>query len=60
MVNDIAHNYISIRVFAAPFALANFAFMGWLIAVEKSFTVMLIQSSVTLMNIILDLFFVIY
>ena len=60
LVNDLAHTYISIRVFAAPFALANFAFMGWLLAVEKSFTVTLIQSSVTLMNIILDLFFVIH
>ena len=59
-VNDLANQYIRIRIFSAPFALANFAFMGWLLALEKSFIVMVVQASVTLINIILDLLFVIY
>ena len=57
-VNEAAMNYISIRVFAAPFALANFAFMGWLLAMERNSLVVTIQIIVTASNIILDLLFV--
>jgi len=57
-VNEAAMNYISIRVFAAPFALANFAFMGWLLAMERNSLVIIIQLIVTASNIILDLLFV--
>ena len=57
-VNEAAMNYISIRVFAAPFALANFAFMGWLLAMERNSLVVIIQIIVTASNIILDLLFV--
>ena len=57
-VNEAAMNYISIRVFAAPFALANFAFMGWLLAMERNSLVVIIQLIVTASNIILDLLFV--
>ena len=57
-VNEAAMNYISIRVFAAPFALAHFAFMGWLLAMERNSLVVTIQIIVTASNIILDLLFV--
>ena len=60
VVNDLAMQYISIRVISAPFALANFALIGWLLALEKSSNVLVIQISVTLSNITLDLIFVLY
>ena len=60
IVNELAFHYIRIRVFSAPFALANFALIGWLLALEKSSNVLVIQISVTLTNIVLDLIFVLY
>ncbi len=60
IVNELALNYISVRVFSAPFALANFALIGWLLALEKSSNVLVIQISVTLANVTLDLIFVLY
>lgn len=59
-VNELAMLYIGIRIVAAPFALANFALMGWLLAMERNFSVILIQASVTVVNIALDIFFVLY
>ena len=43
IVNELAYHYIRIRVFSAPFALATFALIGWLLALEKSSNVLVIQ-----------------
>ena len=59
-VETQAKVYLSIRVWSAPLSIANFAVLGWLIALEKTFHVLLLQVLVNVLNVVLDLVFVLY
>jgi multidrug resistance protein, MATE family len=53
-----AATYFYIRVFSAPFALANFCLMGWFVGQGKAKTAFLIQLWLNLSNMALDALFV--
>lgn len=57
-VETLAFNYAEIRVLSAPFAVATIPIIGWLIALEKTVSVFLIQLFINLLNIVLNLYFV--
>ncbi|WP_375689452.1 MATE family efflux transporter [Pseudooceanicola sp. LIPI14-2-Ac024] len=57
-VEAMAHDYLSIRVMSAPFAIAVFGITGWLIAQERTAAVLVIQVAMNGVNILLDLWFV--
>lgn len=53
-----ACEYLYIRIWASPFALANFALLGWLLGIHRSLTVLGIQAIFAALNIGLSLWFV--
>jgi multidrug resistance protein, MATE family len=53
-----AREYLYIRIWASPFALANFALLGWLLGIHRSLTVLGIQTLFAALNIGLSLWFV--
>ena len=57
-VETLARDYMQIRVFSAPAMIALFAMTGWLIALERTGAVLAIQVLMNLLNIVLDLVFV--
>lgn len=57
-VEAMAWQYLSIRIWAAPFAIALFGITGWLIAQERTRAVLVIQLWMNGLNVGLDLFFV--
>jgi len=57
-VEEIAQNYLSIRVLTAPAAITLFGLNGWLIAQERTREVLILQISINGVNILLDLIFV--
>lgn len=58
-VEDLARNYVSIRIWGAPATIALYAMTGWLIALEKARSVLMLQLWINVINIALDLLFVI-
>ena len=57
-VEDLSRTYLSIRVWGAPAAIAIFAINGWLIAMERTRAVLILQVWMNGLNIVLDLWFV--
>ncbi|MDJ0827247.1 MAG: MATE family efflux transporter [Rhodobacter sp.] len=57
-VEALARDYMAIRVWSAPAAIAVFGITGWLIALERARAVMLLQLWTNGVNIVLDLWFV--
>ena len=57
-VESLARDYMSIRVFSAPAAIAIYGITGWLIAHERTGGVLLVQLLMNGLNILLDLVFV--
>jgi MATE family multidrug resistance protein len=57
-VEDLARGYMAIRVYSAPAAIAIFGITGWLIAMERTRTVLLLQLWMNGLNVVLDLWFV--
>lgn len=57
-VETLAREYTSIRIWSAPAAISLFAITGWLIALEKTRSVLILQFVTNGINIILDLIFV--
>ena len=57
-VEDLARTYLGIRIWGAPAAMALFAVNGWLIAMERTRAVLVLQLWMNGLNIILDLWFV--
>ena len=57
-VESLAQDYLKIRVYSAPAAIAIFGITGWLIAQEKTRAVLLLMLLVNTINIILDFVFV--
>ena len=57
-VEALARDYMQIRVFSAPAIIALFGVTGWLIALERTRAVLVIQLVMNGLNIVLDLWFV--
>ncbi len=57
-VERLARDYMSIRVWSAPAAIAIYGLSGWLIAQERTRAVLMIQLFMNVTNIILDFWFV--
>ncbi len=57
-VETLARDYMSIRVWSAPAAIALFGITGWLIAAERTRAVLVLQIWMNGINILLDLVFV--
>lgn len=57
-VEGLARQYMAIRVWSAPAAIALYGVTGWLIAQERTRAVMAIQLLMNGVNIVLDLLFV--
>ncbi len=57
-VEGLARDYLAIRVWSAPAAIALYGVNGWLIALERTRAVLLLQIWMNGLNILLDLWFV--
>ncbi|MBA4351841.1 MAG: MATE family efflux transporter, partial [Rhodobacter sp.] len=57
-VESLAQHYLAIRIWGAPATIAAYAVTGWLIAVERTRAVLLLQLWINGVNVILDLWFV--
>jgi MATE family multidrug resistance protein len=57
-VETLARQYLSIRIWGAPATIALYAVTGWLIAVERTRGVLVLQLWMNGLNIALDLWFV--
>lgn len=58
-VEDLARSYVSIRIWGAPATIAVYAISGWLIALERARSVLMLQLWINVINIALDVLFVI-
>ena len=56
-VEAVAKEYFNIRIWGAPATLATFAFMGLLIGLGKSRTLLVVQLFLNGLNILLDIWF---
>lgn len=57
-VETLARQYLAVRIWGAPTTIALYAVTGWLIAVERTRGVFLLQIWMNGLNILLDLWFV--
>lgn len=57
-VEALARDYMAIRIWSAPAAVASYAIMGWLIGRERTRAVLVVQLAMNGVNIGLDLLFV--
>ncbi len=54
-VEDLARTYLRIRIWGAPAAIAGFALTGWMIAMERTRAVLLLQVFINLVNLALGI-----
>jgi MATE family multidrug resistance protein len=57
-VSEATRTYMQVRVWAAPFILANFVLLGWLLGLGKARTVLLLATVHGVSNIIFSIWFV--
>ncbi|MCF8511929.1 MAG: MATE family efflux transporter [Rhodobacteraceae bacterium] len=57
-VERLAQTYLAIRIWGAPATIALYALTGWLVGVERTRSVLLLQLWQNGLNILLDLWFV--
>lgn len=57
-VEALAREYMQIRIWSAPAAIAIYGFNGWLIAQERTRAVLVLQLWMNGLNVVLDLWFV--
>ncbi len=57
-VEGLARQYLGIRIWGGPAAIALYAITGWLIALERTRAVLVLQVWINGLNIVLDLWFV--
>ncbi|WP_438273279.1 MATE family efflux transporter [Tropicimonas marinistellae] len=57
-VEELARRYVGIRIWSAPAAIAVYGLTGWLIALERTRSVLVLQLVMNSINILLDLLFV--
>lgn len=59
-VEALSHTYFVHRIWGAPAVLCNFAILGWLLGVQNTRAVLWLQLLMNGLNIVLDLYFVLY
>ncbi|KEO60380.1 MATE family efflux transporter [Thioclava indica] len=57
-VESLARDYLHIRIWGAPLTISLYAFTGWLIALERTRSVLVLQVVMNGLNVGLDLWFV--
>jgi len=57
-VEEMARTYLSIRIWGAPATIGLYALTGWLIALERTRLVFVLQLVMNGLNVVLDLWFV--
>lgn len=57
-VEGLAHQYLAIRIWGAPATIALYALTGWLVGLERTRGVLVLQMWQNGLNILLDLWFV--
>ncbi|MDX5445471.1 MAG: MATE family efflux transporter [Zoogloeaceae bacterium] len=57
-VEGLARSYFDIRIWAAPATLANYALLGWFIGRGRAGTALVLQLTLNLSNVALDVLFV--
>lgn len=57
-VKSLAETYYDIRIYGAPFTLLNYVILGWLIGMAKVKVSLFLQVYMNVLNIILDVVFV--
>ncbi|MCB1336861.1 MAG: MATE family efflux transporter [Maritimibacter sp.] len=57
-VEGLARDYMAVRVWSAPAMIALYGIMGWLIALERTRGLFVVQFAMNAANIVLDLWFV--
>ncbi len=57
-VDPLARNYFSVRIWAAPAALANYALLGWFFGMQNARYALVLNLVMNGVNIILDFWFV--
>jgi len=57
-VDSLAKAYMQIRIWSAPFVVATYSIMGWLVGYERTGTVLVLQLVMNGLNIILNFIFV--
>ena len=57
-VEALARDYLQIRIWGAPLTISLYAFTGWLIALERTRSVLVLQVAMNALNVSLDLWFV--
>ena len=57
-VEALARDYLAIRIWGAPATISLYAFTGWLIALERTRAVLVLQLWMNGLNVALDLWFV--
>ncbi len=57
-VEGLARSYYAIRIWSAPFALANYVVLGWLLGQQRAGLILVLQLALNGTNIALDLLFV--
>ena len=58
-VETLARRYLDIRIWGAPFTIGMYALTGWMIAVERTRALLAVQMVINVLNIALDLLFVV-
>ncbi|MQQ09978.1 MATE family efflux transporter [Epibacterium sp. SM1979] len=56
--SEMARSYLGIRVWSAPAMIAIYGLSGWLIAQERTFSFFAVQVVMNLLNMVLDIWFV--
>ena len=57
-VEQLARDYLGLRIWGAPATISLYAFTGWLIALERTRAVLVLQLWMNGLNVALDLWFV--
>ncbi len=57
-VNELADAYFTIRIWGAPAVLAGYALLGWFVGIQNTNAVLLLMLGMNVLNIVLDLLFV--
>jgi MATE family multidrug resistance protein len=58
-VESLARDYVSIRIWGAPAAMANFVLLGWFVGLRNTRAVLVLQLMLNGVNILLDILFVV-
>ena len=57
-VEALAQDYLAIRIWGAPATIAAYAITGWLVAVERTRAMLVLQLWINGVNVVLDIWFV--